>query len=480
MFHRRSLCLSVGVTLVAGLTVTTASAATAAPAAAATSTLSAAAVAAVANATSTDRLAAGERLVSGEQRVSPDGRYRFAMRADGSAALLDAAGTALWSTKAAGAGGYIQLRTDGKLVLFAKNNAGSWYAPPSAAGAELVVLNSGQIAVFVNQQAAWWSAPGPSAAGAGIVQTGTAPAYPVAPAPAPAPVTPQRDAAQHPFASTSPWNTPIGSGAKFESATGQRTASLQAGGKPVINRDQWSVAVFLAKQSDPTAKIVGVRNKVEFQAVVPTATKPTGGDDRHVTVVQPDGVTAYDVFKWETYTGGVATTQIVNKIDLRGSGINQGGRAARVPSVAGLIRAQELKDLKIDHALALAAPGTVLKSGYEWPATAQDYGGDTTYTGGAPMGTLFAIPGSVDVTKLGLSPEGLALARALQNYGTYLVDRAGTNALYCELDCNATQYDALRVAWRTLQPHVRAVTNNSATNVGGGGTPRVPLSPEIG
>lgn len=292
---------------------------------------------------------------------------------------------------------------------------------------------------------------------------------------------PARDAALHPFASNSPWNTPIGSGARFESVTGPATASLLAGGKPVINRDQWSVGVFVATSADPKATLVGVRNKLTFNdAIIPLATTPTGGTDRHVAVVQPDRVTAYDVFKWETYTGGVATTQIANRLDLRGSGVGVGGRAARVPALAGLIRAQELKDLKINHALALAAPGTVLKSGYVWPASAQDAHAATSYTGQAPMGSLFAIPGSVDVTKLGLSPEGLALARALQNYGTYLVDQAGTNALYCELSCNTTQYDALRVAWRTLQPHVRAVTNNTATTVGGGGTPRVPLSPEVG
>jgi hypothetical protein len=114
-----------------------------------------------------------------------------------------------------------------------------------------------------------------------------------------------------------------------------------------------------------------------------------------------------------------------------------------------------------------------------WPATQQDGDHATSYTGEVPMGTLFAIPSSVDITRLGLSTtQGLALAQALQNYGAYVVDRAGSNVLYCELSCDATAYEALRVAWRTLMPQVRAVTNNTEATPGGGGTPRVPLSPE--
>lgn len=480
---RRSLIWTTGATLVVALTVPMASGAVAAP-----GVVASGAVATNVSGAS-DKLGSDQRLVAGTDLVSPDGRYRLTMRADGSAALLDTAGTALWSTVAAGAGGTLHMRADGKVVLTNAGWAGIWFSPAAASGAELRVLNSGQIAVFASGVAAWWSATGPSAPGAGVLTTGTAPAYPTTSTPAPtasptatpttAPVTGTRDAGLQPFSSTSAWNMPIGSGVKFEAATGSRTASLLSGPKAVINRDQWSVTVSQATTSDPSATINGSRNKATFTALVPKSAGPTGGDDRHVTVVQPDRRTAYDIYKWETYSGSTVQTQIVNKVDLAGSGIGIGARAAGVPSVAGLIRAEELRNGHIPHALALAVPGSVLKQGPVWPATRQDADAATSYTGQVPMGALFAIPSSVDVTRLGLSAEGVALARALQDYGAYVVDRAGNNVLYCELSCSSAGHESLRVAWRTLQPQLRAVLNNSATTVGGGGTPRVALAPEV-
>ena len=116
--------------------------------------------------------------------------------------------------------------------------------------------------------------------------------------------------------------------------------------------------------------------------------------------------------------GGKVTT-------LKGSGTHLGVRAAGTPGMAGLIRAHELRGLKIPHALAVAVPNTVLKSGFVWPAKSQDTDGAYAYSGQVPMGSLFAIPGSVNLAGLGLSAEGLALGKALQNYGAYVVDRSG-------------------------------------------------------
>ena len=124
-------------------------------------------------------------------------------------------------------------------------------------------------------------------------------------------------------------------------------------------------------------------------------------------------------------------------------------------------------------------PDSVLKSGFVWPAFAQDFNHAQAYKGNVPMGTLFAIPPSVDLNTMGLSLEGLVLGEALQNYGAYVVDRAGTGALYCELACDPTRVAALQAAWIKLRDHLRAVTNNTEANVGGGGTPGVPPAPPL-
>jgi hypothetical protein len=83
----------------------------------------------------------------------------------------------------------------------------------------------------------------------------------------------------------------------------------------------------------------------------------------------------------------------------------------------------------------------------------------------------------VNIDGLRLSAEGKALARALQNYGAYVVDRAGSAALYCELACDPAATDRMNYDWKVLYREMRAVTNSSPTTVGGGGTPRVaPIS----
>lgn len=294
-----------------------------------------------------------------------------------------------------------------------------------------------------------------------------------------APGTPvARSAARHPFSSSSVWNTAIGSGAKFESRSAAGTAAF-LGAKPVINRDLWSVAVRTTTTRDPLVTLNAVRNGKTYTIRIPADTVATGGTDKHVTLIQPDGVTAYDAFKFEKLSDGTWSAQIVVVTDLRGTGIGSGSRAAGVPAIAGLIRSEELAALRIPHALAVAVPNNVLKTGPVWPASRQDGDAATSYSGTVPMGSLLAIPGSVDIDALPLSAEGRALAHALQNYGAYVVDRAGTAALYCELACDAAQTARMTADWKILHSEMRMVTNSSATSVGGGGTPRIAAPPAL-
>ncbi|WP_155856225.1 hypothetical protein [Cellulomonas sp. URHD0024] len=487
-----------------------------------------------------DRLLPGERITVGQSLVAQGGQYRLTVEANGAAAIRTMSGAALWITKAAGAGAYLTLRADGKVILYSQSNVPIWYNAVQGANSVLVMQNTGHLVEYVGTVAKWnttrkaWGPvlvlPAPPAATGTTTPPPTTtpkpvvtptptptpkptptvtappvvappattpppvvvtPAPPVAPAPAPAPpvvaapapaVTPtgKRDAAQYPFASSSPWNTAIGSHAVFEGASGSRTASLLSGSKPVVNRETWSVSVNQASTSDPLASLNLIRNGITYSARIPSGAVATAGEDRHVSIIQPDHVTLYDTFKATKLSNTSWSAQVGFQVDLRGSGIGQGTRAAYVPAVAGLVRAQELQNKSINHALALAIPGEMLKSGFVWPAARQDSDGASTYSGGVPMGSLFAIPPSVDVTKLGLSPTGLALAKALQNYGAYVVDRSGMVTLYCEMSCDDTGTTDLRRAWGVLEPQIRAVTNNSAASVGGGGTPRVAALPSAG
>ncbi len=285
-----------------------------------------------------------------------------------------------------------------------------------------------------------------------------------------------RDAYLHPFASTSPWNTAIGSSAKFEAAGGTRITSFLTA-KPVINSAVWSTPVYRATNSDVYATLKSVRTGQSWKIRIPSAAKGAAGSggyaDGHATIVQPDGKTVYDTYKLVKKSSTLWEAQVAKVADLKGSGTHLGVRAAGTPGMAGLIRAHEVKNKAIPHALAIAVPDAVLKSGFVWPAKSQDTNGATAYKGQIPMGSLLALPGSVNLSTMGLSPEGLALGKALQNYGAYVVDRSSMDSLYCEVACDPTATARMSADWKRLQLQMRVVLNNTSTTVGGGGTPRV-------
>ena len=151
------------------------------------------------------------------------------------------------------------------------------------------------------------------------------------------------------------------------------------------------------------------------------------------------------------------------KTDLYGPGHGQGGvRAYGSSALGGLIRKCELAG-GIGHALAFAIPGSRQRNGWEWPATTNDRF-SSGYTGNLPIGQLIAIPPTVDLSRLGLSPEGLAIAKAWQDNGACLVDIASALAFHVEPAAVTELGGALDDIGQIRQLLV-CVTNNGPTTV---------------
>jgi hypothetical protein len=97
------------------------------------------------------------------------------------------------------------------------------------------------------------------------------------------------------------------------------------------------------------------------------------------------------------------------------------------------------------------------------------------------MGQLAGIPPDVDLCQLGLTQAGLRFARALQDYGAYVVDSSGGMAFFAEPAVedggDASLLADLRGDLPALVSHLRCVTNNASGNPGGGGTRRAPPAP---
>lgn len=215
---------------------------------------------------------------------------------------------------------------------------------------------------------------------------------------------------------------------------------------------------------------------IQFQ--MPAGMCATGDTDSLFSVIQPNGW-AVDIYDAITVTDGdVVAGNIASYYDTKGdgSGFWNGRRASMIPTIAGLIRTGEVASGKIPHALAATVSKYFLTESAVWPAYAFDT--NAGYTGTQlPMGSLLAIPSTVDIDSLGLSPTGVIVARAAQDYGVYAVDQGGVDGVtiqvqYGDQDAPFSNADATIIAHQ-----LQLVTNNSQQNPGGGGTPRAPAAP---
>jgi hypothetical protein len=184
-----------------------------------------------------------------------------------------------------------------------------------------------------------------------------------------------------------------------------------------------------------------------IQLQTPTDLKFTDGGDGWAVFNSPDGV-----HSWEAWVGSydaaantyhaayLVENDVVNGTGWGKSdtGAGVGIRAAGASLLGGIVTQDELNSLSIQHALSIeldstqlaAATGPTSAGQFIFPAVTADNGSVGSYTGTIPMGAHFALAPDLDLTAAGLTPEGLALAKAYQTYGGYVVDTAGhTTAL---------------------------------------------------
>lgn len=322
-----------------------------------------------------------------------------------------------------------------------------------------------------------------------------------------------RTLSDRPFSATSIWNTPLGVEAAFQTATAPESQMLHSddiGGHSKsyawIGFD--ATAVYKAKDTDPLEKW----DYDSRSATAPWPSKPPlrngsirfntpvgigfyGTTDKVAVIIDPTGTTAYEMWRGSHSDAlGSYHASYLIRVDLKGSGIASGeGRSEGVRAfggsiLGGLIRCSELETREIPHAVAVLISPTQARKGATgaeqrvWPAMQTDNGGKNSYEGLVPMGRLLAIPPSVDISKLALTPEGEALAHAFQRYGGYVVDTA-TNTMSIgavEQGCNRPLIDNLFKDVRKIRDQLLPVTNSDKDHIGGPGARVVapaPLAP---
>jgi len=148
------------------------------------------------------------------------------------------------------------------------------------------------------------------------------------------------------------------------------------------------------------------------------------------------------------------------------------------------------------HSLKLEFTGLFnsFGSGPFWPATHADGGNE---------GLLVALLPTFNYNGLQTAP-GRSIAWTLINYGAYLVDNPGWNAVGICMESSTmtldgvitTAADQFETDWgysfyndqnntpwlqdiETIEANLQVITNNGPNSIGGGGTPRQPLLPPV-
>jgi len=227
-----------------------------------------------------------------------------------------------------------------------------------------------------------------------------------------------------PYSNTSPFNVPIPPNPKLNPRSAQIVQRLLERGPPVPERagisqsgEDFDKPLYWARTTDPLLTVHGSAPVEGDRIHVPTGAKPAGGDDAHMTIVQPDGW-EYIFWRASAPAGGVLNVETGRKMRVDGDGFGNGVVAARFGNLAGRVRVQEMEGGVINHALVMALPCT--SGRYVWPSV----------TAGSKCANPTDAPSLGDRFQLALSDSQInampvpswkkTILRALGHYGAYV------------------------------------------------------------
>ena len=208
--------------------------------------------------------------------------------------------------------------------------------------------------------------------------------------------------------------------------------------------NSWGTTFHLGSASDPVWKLKNPRTETKILATqgfhmadAVAARVPTGTQDRPLLVVDP--VLGYSIFcadvvpdratRTITVSNSAVDYHASNGLDGRNPRSNDKrnfNSRGRIPD-ALVIRPDLLSygmanGTGLGHVLQAFFVETRSADGFRHPMV----GAENSKVGFGAEGERLAISPSVDLTKRGLSPAGLVLARTLQQHGMYLGDNSGS------------------------------------------------------
>lgn len=233
-----------------------------------------------------------------------------------------------------------------------------------------------------------------------------------------------------PFSASSPWNTPIPANPALDPNS---AAMIQQFSTPTskydpsfwLNVNRASPTLWMADDATPVYDVnCTLGNCPWFDAVpIPDNAVPDYEKDAHMAILNKTRTRVWEMGWAKKSAAGTWTAGWGTIYDLTGPGYNQPGyssaRGSGLPLIGGLIYLDEIKAGAINHALAISyyEPGPC----FVWPASVNGY--TPANPNAMPYGARVQLDPALNLDTLGLSPAAKVIARALQVYGAFIVDR---------------------------------------------------------
>ncbi len=251
------------------------------------------------------------------------------------------------------------------------------------------------------------------------------------------------DECWRPYSDNSPFNWRIPANARTHQKSDAQVRELFDQGIDAIVRGDrekdMGVSLFFADAATPTKNIDCLENwgtceledvPVPFPAeAIPSGEWPLPSSsadyDSHVTIVDQDTQIEHDLWNVRSIWGDSVGTSWGGETRIRGKGLGSGAVAAEYGSLGGLIRAEELVNGRIDHALSLSVPCT---SGHTYPGTKVGREcSDVDFPANHPLpqGALVRLRMDRDEIKKKVPGWLEPIYLALERYGAYIGDTTG-------------------------------------------------------
>jgi hypothetical protein len=250
-----------------------------------------------------------------------------------------------------------------------------------------------------------------------------------------------------PYTKTSFWNTPIGPSPKYDPYSDEMIATLElARNGEMITPDTYNYPVYFADADTPRYDLPctryrcvvgtadgGTRTDMLKDVPIPLNAQPAPDTDARMIIIDRDTYAEYDLWRVEQLEDGwtIGSGSSYN-ILWDGTPPANNSRGSGIPAYAGLLRPWEIRQGRIQHALAFGYTEPAEEK-CVFPASKTD--GDSKIPFAIPEGARLQLDPSLtedDFDRWGLDRTGKIIARALQEYGMVSVDHSGSYKIYIE------------------------------------------------